>query len=433
MSFFSLNPQRLARQLYARVKPTLPKSALLPSHKLSLGKVLAFEKILVTPYQYLLQKPSGFSAHKGGPIWPAWNRQREARHCRNGHPIDDLPGSPQDKLCHLQEPAAWCGAIVNHFGHQIADFSTRILHTRTAYPKAKLLFSCQESAQCRTLAQTPAVFRSVLEWYNLCHDDIKIITEPTLVDELLVAPQAEQLINYAPSAEPSTLACYGPSLAYLDLADEHVEKKLYKRPPQTVIFVSRAGVKVHFAGEAYLEHLLRATGIKVLRPETLPLNEQLAEYASAKQLIFTEGSALYGLQLLGRAVGHVHVLARRPGFRLAENLLNARATSLQYIEVSQGLICGVHFNGNPNLCCGIPIFNEEALIEYLGAIDPRLKSRWNHAQYLEACDKDVKQWLQEKAVQTVATRPSSRENIIKGLCMLGFPHLISFAEACLPV
>ncbi len=431
MPCISFNLQRAARNLYSNTISTSITSLALRTNKASLGKILAFENILITPYQHLLERPLGFSAHQGGPLWPNWDHQLEARHCRNGHPIDDLPTMLHDNNTDsITEPSAWCGAIVNHFGHQIADFSTRILQTRNAYPKIKFLFSSKASKQYTTLAQTPVLFRSLLSWYNLQPDRVKMITQPTSVRDLLVAPQAEQLIKYGPPSKELNLEQYGPSSKYLDLVDEHVDRKLPKCPCQGIIFVSRAGVKIHFAGEAYLERLMQSVGIQVMRPETLPLNEQIATYAAADQLIFSEGSALYGLQLLGRSVGQVHVLVRRPGFRLAKNLLTARTNKVSYIDVSQGILCSIHPNGNLNRCQGLPIFNEDALVSYLHSIQSKMGNRWNRIQYLAARDTDIKQWLQWIIPQTVTQSALAREHILKSLRELNLTHLVPFATEC---
>ena len=413
-SFEEINTYQLARKIYSKIRP---KSKPM-SHKKDLGEVYHFENVPVTPYQYLLKVGV---VPKGGPIWPDWSNQLEARHCRNLTPIDDCPEHPQRICYHFNEPAAWCGGIVKHFGHQIADFSTRILHTRSAHPKVKLLFSTWEDwGQYKTFNKTPAFFRAILDWYNIGPDDIEIIMEPTLVRELMVAPQAEQLYNYGPSSE------------YLDLIDEHVEQRLRRKPKQRAIFVSRAGTSVHFAGEAYIENLMQEAGIKVIRPETMPLEEQLAEYEASEQLIFTEGSALHSLQLLGRAIDHIHVLVRRPGCRIAENLLNVRAKSLSYIEVAQGVVCALYPNGDPQHGTGIPIYNEDAIINYLRSIDQALSDRWNQSLYLELRDNDILAWLEWIATKQRTKITPSKEAIITSLRKLDLSHLVPFAETCLP-
>ena len=54
-----------------------------------------------------------------------------------------------------------------------------------------------------------------------------------------------------------------------------------------------------FAAEILLEMVLQERGVRVVHPETLPLEEQLSIYLGADALIVAEGSAQHGLELLG--------------------------------------------------------------------------------------------------------------------------------------
>lgn len=382
------------------------------SHKNKLDEISSFENIIVVPYEYLRKKWS----IKGGPIWPNWHEQIHARHCRDNIPWDDLPENSQEKCCHIKEPSAWCGAIDGHFGHQIADHSTRILHVRSFYPNLKLIFSYRKKDNFLTFGKTPTFFRAILDWYNITPDNIEIIHRPTLVHNLMVAPQAEQLWNYGPSSD------------YLDLMDAHVERRLRRKAKQRGIFVSRAGIKIHFAGEAYIESLFSQVGIRVIRPEEISLEEQLAEYEASEKLIFTEGSALHGLQLLGRCIDHIDVLVRRDGRRIIENLLKVRAKSVSYIKVSKGMICILNSNGTLDKTHGIPIFNEDLLLGYLRTLDSKLIDQWNHALYVNARDHDIMSWL--KWTGKRANAKNSTRIVMKKLNKLGLSHLTLFAREC---
>lgn len=390
-----------------------------PTHKKSLGKIQSFRHVAVTPYQYLMKRPLGLPEHQGGPIWPDWHNEIDARFCRNRSAVDDLPDHPQSISKQIQEPAAWCGPIVDHFGHQVADFSTRILHTRSAYPDAKLLFGVEAGRQSLDLHETPALFRSILDWLCVETNDIEIITHPTLVHELLVAPQAEQLTNY------------GPAPAYLDLLDELTERQLKGKRKQGILFVSRAGMPVRFAGEEYIEHLMAENGVRVIRPETMTLREQLAAYAASECLIFTQGSALHGLQLLGRSLHNLHVLPRYPGYQFAKNLLNVRAKSLKYFEVCRGVIYGLEPGGNPGKWYGISVFEEDAIIDYLRMINPTIANCWNQALYLEHRDKDVISWFNWLSLRSPPPGLDSLAVIINNLREHGLEHLTPTAERVL--
>ena len=381
-------------------------------YKKGLGEILAFKDVPIVPYEQLFAK----LCHLGGPIWPDWFNQVEARHCKYGIPIDDLPNQSINLTAAIEKPAAWCGPIVHHFGHQISDFSTRILHTRVTHPEAKLLFSAQVNSNIVTLANTPPFFRALLNWYNINPEEIEIVNKPTIAHELFVAPQAEQ--------RPA----YGPSQEYLDLINEHVERNLRRKTKKKAIFVSRAGIITRFAGEAYIENLMRSAGICVIRPETMNLEEQLAEYDASEKLIFSEGSALHCLQLLGQSVGHVQVLNRRRKSRCASTLINARADSLSYVEVTKGIIHGLNLNGKPNTSNGLSIFNEDSIVDYICSIDPKVSGSWKRELYLEHRDKDIILWLNYWSKHPTMKVPRAKETIIKKLRELDLHHFVPFAE-----
>ncbi|PZO21741.1 MAG: hypothetical protein DCF25_04680 [Leptolyngbya foveolarum] len=399
----------LARALYNRIQATTSGSK---RYRKDLGEILSFQNVPVVPYESLIDRFNGLSIHHGGPIWPDWSTQTEARHCRDGSPSDDLPSRPNDIFEKTEDLSIWGGAICTHFGHQIADFSTRILQSKTAYPNAQFLFSAKSDAKITTIEQTPPFFRSILDWYDLKPDQVKIVSQPLLVRQLLVAPQAEQLSNCGPSSE------------YLDLMDAHVDRKLTLPSRQGTVFVSRAGLKARFAGEFYLEQLMQENGIKIIRPETMPLKQQLAEYSCADRLIFSEGSAVHGLQLLGRSLGEVQIINRRPRHQLAKNALKARAKSLAYVDLVQGVLHGFTTFGTAKSWNALTVLKEEALVDYLHSLSPKLKQHWNHSAYIEHRDRDVLVWIDRERQTGGLLDSLSDKQISRQLRSVQLAHLI---------
>ena len=51
----------------------------------------SYRDVIVVPYQALLDKWQDGEFHQGGPMWPEWDRQLAARHCRGGLPVDVMP------------------------------------------------------------------------------------------------------------------------------------------------------------------------------------------------------------------------------------------------------------------------------------------------------------------------------------------------------
>ncbi len=365
----------------------------------------------MVPYSDLLDRWRDGEIHRGGPIWPEWEVQAEARHRRAGRPVDVRPADPQGPL-EEAGPMAWGGAIVDAFGHQLADFSTRLLASLRARPDLPIAFASRPDLGYADLASAPAHFRAILEWLGVPLAQVRLITAPTRATELFVAPQAEQL------GGP------GPAAGYLDALDQLASARLGPRTPEAgLVYVSRAGMEARFAGEPYLEQVLRAAGVRVLRPERLPLHEQLRTYRNATHVMYAEGSALHALQLLGHVDADVGVLERRPGTRLAEDNLRARVRTLGYEEVAGGLVHGILPTGRPALPKGLSIADPERLQEAFARGGVDVRSAWDADAWAEARDADLLRWTETQAAEPGHLGAGSVEHILDGLERAGLGHL----------
>jgi Glycosyltransferase 61 len=368
--------------------------------------LLSFRDVVVTPYTDLLERQLGKSVHRGGPRWPNWSSQTAARHCRRGVPVDDEP-LEAEPVATLPGPLAWGGAITPHFGHQIADFSTRLLPTLAEIPDARFAFS---TWYVRENDKASPVLRAVLEWYGIREERVDLITEPTLVERLAVALQAEQALGP------------GPEPWYLDLLDEHARSRLGRIEKSGSLYVSRAGQAGRLAGEEYLERALQEAGFRALRPETVSLEEQLRAYAGAESIVFAEGSAIHGTQLLGRALGDVRILLRRgwwQGWTATEPLLQPRSRSLRYVDAMRGLVHGLNLAGERALVTGLSILDPERLLEEF----PSLGDVWDHEAFEAARDADVVEWLETERASPRWEVPGSAELVAEKLRAAGLAHL----------
>ena len=147
-----------------------------------------------------------------------------------------------------------------------------------------------------------------------------------MVSELRCAPQAERL------------EMIGPSERYLALLDQTTRRNALVPKQSAVLYVTRSGLlrlgKGGHVGESYLVVVLQALGVEILDPGTATLTEQLASYAGARTLVFAEGSAMHGRQLLGRLPQDIVVLQRREEQKLARHNLTPRCRALRYVEAS---------------------------------------------------------------------------------------------------
>jgi Glycosyltransferase 61 len=339
-------------------------------------ELLSFPNVLVTPYSDLLRAGPDHLDHRGGPHWPDFDRQQAARHRRRGEPADHEPRC-QPPGGRLRGTWAWAGPICTHFGHQILEFSMRLAPTLATVPGARFLFAADPTGHPTSVDEAPRFFQAVLDWFDIAPARCHVVTHAVTVDELVVAPQAEQL------GGP------GPSRQHLDLMDSHTDRRLGHFARRGTVYVSRAGMPARFAGEGFLEKELVRCGVSVIRPETMSLADQLRTYAASEQLIFAEGSALYGPLLMGRSLADVVVLKRFREGRLAKPMLEPRALSLRYHQTIRGLMPGRTRSGRMTDFAGIALLDEEALMDIFDALEIPLRRHWDSRQYAESRDDDI--------------------------------------------
>ncbi len=377
-----------------------------------------FDDITVVPFNELLDAPRGGSNHAGGPLWPDWDEQVQARHCRRGRPIDTRP-SARPAVRTIMEPHAWGGPVVRQFGHQIADFSMRLLPTLRAIPDIRLVFASSPRFRMDSTAQAPRFFASLLAWIGLPPSQTVFANEPEEYRELHVFPQAEQLQGPGPTEE---------HLGELDtLAIRRLGSRRVNRGP---VLVSRAQQRARFAGEGYVEQVAAAAGMTVVRPETLPLDEQLRLYRDAESLVFSEGSAIHGLQLLGHVEADIQVLVRRPGFRVGRHSLEPRTERLTYSEVSLGLVSLLTGSGRFANALGLSILDQSKLLKALASSGTQLARHWDPRGFEVAQYADIVSWLEWAARRGGLTR-GSYDTILECLDQVDQPDLMGVAERIL--
>ena len=363
-----------------------------------------FENVPIVTFSELLQRSKNKSYHRGGPIWPEWNEGAGYRHFRGNLPMDDKP-TPAANYVNVSEPLCWCGPVTGHFGHQIANFSSRIPCYRDL--DATYCFALKDDSAISSLDDCPQFFRELLAWFEIPPERVLLVCKPIIARKTYCAPQQEQ-IGSPPSAE---------FLEFLTALTRRsgisgVEKTGNYFIPKT------SGNFGTIAGEAYVSKIAAQNGCKIVNPETLPLLDQLRLYASARTLVFTEGSALHGLQLLGRNIGDVHVLVRRPGTRLAEENIAPRCRSLTYHEIGD-LVCGLTQVNSPENWKGITVPDSERLKNAFSKAGVSL-SGFSEDQFQDAVEQNVMRWLELTSSSQANQVAGSMEKIHADLLNLGF-------------
>lgn len=341
-----------------------------------------FADIVVVPQTnaYRSHLPGSENALCSGPIFPANGVEPWMRHCMADHVADVAPIGPDGPLLHIDRPCVWLGYMQMHFGHLIAEHLTRALWTRVQRPDDLYLFVMPPGVP------VPYLLRDLFAWYGLSPLQTRQVTTPVFARELRVYPQGELFLGKGPSGQ------------YLDLLDAHVAASGLRPRPARTVFVTRQGMLERstgsHAGEGYLVELLRKLDVVILDPARQTMGQQLAAYAGAERLIFSEGSALHGRQLLGRIDQDIVVLNRRPGSRMAENVIAPRCRSLRYVEATSAIATPRHPEwGGEEWNLGLSVYDVFALHQALDSLDLDVGAIWDHAAYSRALHADATTWV----------------------------------------
>jgi hypothetical protein len=346
-----------------------------------------FRQIIVAPAPRMyLAKVLPF----GGPIWPRREKDPLIRFCRDGMPQDRIPKAKNLAPERFSRPCIWGGASNLEFGHIVAETLTRIPWSIALQPDYQVLVVLSPGYEADNV---PDYFWEILDWWGVKRDNIVIVTKPLIVDELYVMPQAEQLRNVAPSG------------GFLDLLDANYLRSGLRPIQSQVLYVTRSGMIGRLAGghlgESYLVDRLLASGVTVLDPATAPLKEQLAAYAGARHIIFAEGSAIHGRQLLGRIDQQITILTRRFGSRIGKAALMPRIRQLNYVDLvrrTSGYYLG---DGRFLQYRSLAFSDTDNLLATFASAGVELRSGWSMDLYFERMAEDMTVWLKKLAASEI--------------------------------
>jgi hypothetical protein len=169
---------------------------------------------------------------------------------------------------------------------------------------------------------------------------------------------------------------------------------------------------------------MRSVGAQVFRPETATVTEQVRRYLGAERLVFSEGSALHTLQLLGNQDADVLVLSRRPGRRLAEGLLRPRLRSLRYADASSAIVVGTSESRQPAPWLGVSLMDVPRTLDALAAFGLDVRAAWDQRAFSDALERDVRRWMAFEGRQPRAALESWRPAVVASLEANGIGHLV---------
>jgi Glycosyltransferase 61 len=349
----------------------------------------------------------------GGPVWP--DDDPALRFCRGNLPKDRAPAPSDQPSESWDAPSLWGGATNLAFGHMVAETMTRVAWSARQRPDDRMLFVVDPGRTARNL---PNHFWDLLDWWGVPRDRAHIVDRPLRVAELRVMPQAEQLSGIAPSP------------AFLDLLDDNQRRAGLAPVPSGVLYVTRAGMidrrmGAHL-GESCLVDSLRAAGIAVLDPFLAPLRDQLAAYAGARSIVFAEGSALHGRQLLGRSDQRIVVLTRRTGSRIGRSALTPRCAELTYVDAVARNIGAYRQDGAWFDQRQVALADWPVVLDAFESLGVDLRPGWNRETIAQAERDDLRLWL--AGMQTLAHRMDlarTRDRMTQDLAAVGHADLLA--------
>lgn len=345
----------------------------------------------------------------GGPVWPDFDAQTLVRFMQGGRYVDAAVAASPGPLRVIDRACVWGGYAIPHFGHLVADQMTRVLEARVNRPDDLFLFVTRPGVP---VADMPGFVWQVLDWYGLARDQVHLVTEPLLVPELRCYAQAE------PSGSG------GPSQHYLDLLAVNAVARGLQPLRADLVYVCRAGLlamgKGGLAGEAYVMGLLARLGVRVLDPSQASLREQLAVYEGARVLVFAEGSAMHGRQLLGQVDQQIVILNRRPGARLAQAALAARCTQLRYVDACAHMIIIGSMAARKQKALAVSLYDLTALFACFAGYGIDLQAAWDQVAFAAAVQQDAEAWLRAQAF-TLGAAVFDLEDAYRQLHTAGVP------------
>ena len=282
-------------------------------------------------------------------------------------------------VAHVTNPAFWIGRLDRHFGHFTLEVAPRLVQAIEERPNDLYVF-CAWPDDYRP-DDTPSYFYQVIDWFGVPRDQVQIVAEPTEFAELRAGAQPEYM--------------NGPGVcdAYLDSLDRVQRGHGVHAPNGPPVFVTRAEMPIakgRLAGEVYLAKVLAEVGVRVIAPEKMSLRAQLEVYGTARWIIFSEGSALHGRQLLGRLAQNILVINRREASRLAQPGLLARCDHLAYYDGVLGDIYTLNpGTGDRNTSTTLSICAPKGLREMFAAFGLNLSGVWSDDAFVAARDADV--------------------------------------------
>jgi hypothetical protein len=255
---------------------------------------------------------------RGGLVLGDDDDDRRLRHTRYREPVDSFDLSSKFNAA-LVGHYAYGGMTHNHFGHLMAEMIHRVLPSMLVGQRQKFIFVSARNHPTNNFSLLPGHVQQVYSLLGLNAENVEIVTRNTIVESLFVSESGSDLGG-------------GPWPEYLDILDAYTERRLDSMFGSARtgkrLYVSRSKLPIPgaLAGERYLEAALEAEGYEIFHPQAHPVAVQMDQYRKADVVIFLEGSACHGAELLGRnAIKNCILLYRRREMKWFDRVLQPRS------------------------------------------------------------------------------------------------------------
>jgi glycosyltransferase involved in cell wall biosynthesis/predicted SAM-dependent methyltransferase len=242
-----------------------------------------------------------------------WNSQKNEPFCI------DIPDLEIGSLNHsiLQNDAKsrtfykgtyiYAGPLYTHFGHTLTESIHRLWAFNPRLHDGIIFAVAQWQSFCLSVYHPSSWLTQILEILEIPLSKCIFLTHESIVENCIIP-------------EPGSELTLGPKEWYrphLDKLQERIltlTQTLRRSDSDLKLFLGRNHIPLQggVAGEKYFEEILLSEGYTSIIPEKYNILEQLSYLVSAKQIVFTEGSAIYSLELLNYLDADILCIPRRP-------------------------------------------------------------------------------------------------------------------------
>jgi hypothetical protein len=339
--------------------------------------------------------------YRGGLVLidPKDSKLRQTRYWK---PFDNFdPDAPVES--HLDGEFIYAGPIYHHFGHFMAEMVHRIVQSKKLFSSGNWIFSDIAANDQKTYDYLPSWIKAILEFLEVESRSVTIIGKNTAVSRVSVVEQGSDFGG-------------GPKPGYLSDLLEFSERRLqtlrHSDAPIPKVYVSRGGVRHGgaFLGESYIENHLEREGFFIFRPEQYTPSKQMDVYRKAEVLVFPEGSACHGTELLGQsALNRCYFISRREThFEIFRRVLSPRSKEFKSLVQSMpvGSIAANPSTKEPYMHMGASLFDIGALIHFFRENEIALMNNVNSRDYFDAAEADLMKYFEF----FVTSRPNLVDN-----------------------